>query len=93
MVRKVPDAVITEGVTIAGFPIKFSELPESPALRTSAQGQDNAEVLKTALGYSDAQVEELVERGVIFALSSNRPGPTLTAESAMRFCPSSGPRG
>lgn len=69
MVRKVPDAVITEGVTIAGFPIKFSELPELPVLWTSAQGQDNAEVLKTALGYSDAQVQELVERGVIFARS------------------------
>jgi crotonobetainyl-CoA:carnitine CoA-transferase CaiB-like acyl-CoA transferase len=65
MVRKVPDAVITEGVTIAGFPIKFSELPELPELWTSAQGQDNSEVLKSALGYSDAQIQQLVERGVI----------------------------
>jgi len=70
MVRRVPDAVIAEGVTIAGFPIKFSELPELPELWTSAQGQDNAEVLKSALGYSDAQVQELVERGVIVARSS-----------------------
>jgi crotonobetainyl-CoA:carnitine CoA-transferase CaiB-like acyl-CoA transferase len=70
MVRRVPDAVIAEGVTIAGFPIKFSELPELPELWTSAQGQDNSEVLKSALGYSDAQVQELVERGVIVARSS-----------------------
>lgn len=70
MVRRVPDAVIAEGVTIAGFPIKFSELPELPELWTSAQGQDNSEVLKSALGYSDAQIQELVERGVIVARSS-----------------------
>lgn len=61
MVRKIPDAVITEGVTIPGFPIKFSELPELPELWTSAQGQDNSDVLKSARGYSDAQVQELVE--------------------------------
>lgn len=70
MVRKVPDAVITEGVTIGGFPIRFSALPELAELWTSAQGQDNRDVLKSALGYSDAQVQELVERGVIVARSS-----------------------
>lgn len=58
------------GVTIPGFPIKFSELPELPELWTSAQGQDNSDVLKSALGYSDAQIQELVERGGIVARSS-----------------------
>jgi hypothetical protein len=68
MVRKVPDAVIAEGVTITGFPIKFSELPELAELWTSAQ--DNSDVLKSALGCSAAQVQELVERGIIVARSS-----------------------
>lgn len=65
MVRKVPDAGIAGGVTIPGFPIKFSELPELPELWTSSQGQDNAEVLQSLLGYSDEQVEALVVQGVI----------------------------
>lgn len=67
MVRRVPDNVITDGVVIPGFPIKFSELPVLPELWTSARGQDNSEVLKSALGYSDAQIQQLAERGVICA--------------------------
>ena len=68
--RKVPDAVITEGVTIGGFPIRFSALPELSELWMSDPGQDNPDVLKSTLGYTDAQVQELVEPGVIVARSS-----------------------
>ena len=67
MVRKLPDAGIDEEVTIPGFPIKFSENTELPELWTSSRGQDNAEVLKASLGYSDDHIRALLEKGVIAA--------------------------
>lgn len=65
MVRQVPDDVFTGNVTIPGFPIKYSEISTLPELSTSSLGQDNASILKTRLGYSDAQVQSLVEKGVL----------------------------
>ncbi|MBL4866954.1 MAG: CoA transferase [Pseudomonadales bacterium] len=70
MVRKVPDEVFGGGVTIPGFPIKYSEISKLPELSTSSMGQDNADVLKTCLGYSDAQVQNLEEKGVLMARST-----------------------
>lgn len=69
MVRNVRDAGIDQDITIPGFPIKFSENAELPELWTSAQGEDNREVLKSALGYSDEELARLLERGVIRAKS------------------------
>ncbi|MBV1878038.1 MAG: CoA transferase [Pseudomonadales bacterium] len=65
MVRKVPDDVFTGGVTIPGFPIKYSEIPTPAELSTSSLGQDNASVLKTCLGYSNEEIDSLVEKGVL----------------------------
>ena len=70
MVRKVPDDVFEGGVTIPGFPIKYSEIPEPPELFTSSLGQDNADILKNCLGYNDEQIQDLEEQGVLKA----RPG-------------------
>ncbi len=67
MVRKVPDAGIDHDVTIPGFPIKFSENTELPELWTATRGQNNSEVLKTALGYTDEQIQSLEQQGVIQA--------------------------
>jgi CoA:oxalate CoA-transferase len=69
MVRKVPDEVIEDGVIIPGFPIKSSELPSLPELWTSYRGQDNTAVLQDSLGYSDAQIQELCDAGVLHAES------------------------
>ena len=71
MVRHVPDTGIDHDVTIPGFPIKFSENTELPELFTSTRGQDNGQVLKTSLGYSDEQVQELEQLGVILAASAS----------------------
>ena len=67
MVRKVPDDVFGREVTIPGFPIKYSEIPQAPELLTASIGQNNAQVLKTCLDYSDEQVQDLTEKGVLRA--------------------------
>lgn len=71
MVRKVPDAGIDHDVTIPGFPIKFSENKELPELWTATRGQDNGEVLKAALGYTDEQIQSLEQQGVIQAAQAS----------------------
>src|SRR5262249_28702272 len=50
MVRSVPDPILGE-VTIPGFPLKFSEFPELPALTAPLLGEHNAEVLREHLGF------------------------------------------
>ena len=72
MVRKVKDNVIEGEIIIPGFPIKSSELPVLPELWTSYRGQDNSAVLQADLGYSDEQVQALVDSGVLHAESSER---------------------
>jgi crotonobetainyl-CoA:carnitine CoA-transferase CaiB-like acyl-CoA transferase len=66
MVRQVPDPVFGE-LTIPGFPFKYSEFPELPDIRAPLLGEHNAEVLSKHLGYSEAQVNALRAKGILFA--------------------------
>jgi crotonobetainyl-CoA:carnitine CoA-transferase CaiB-like acyl-CoA transferase len=52
-------------VTTANFPIKFSLTPAE--IRTAAPllGQNTKEILSNLLGYTDEQMQELVNKGVI----------------------------
>lgn len=64
MVRKVHDPIIGE-MTIPGFPLKFSEFPELPALEAPLLGEHGAEVLGQYLGMSPAKIDELRAAGVL----------------------------
>jgi len=66
MVRQVPDPVFGE-LTIPGFPFKYSEFPELPDIRAPLLGEHNAEVLSQQLGYSEARVNALRAKGILFA--------------------------
>lgn len=65
MVRTVPDPILGE-ITIPGFPLKYSEFPALPALQAPLLGEHNEEVLKERLGYTEAQIAELENRGVLY---------------------------
>jgi CoA:oxalate CoA-transferase len=53
-------------VKIAGNPIKMSSLPEEPVRASSPDiGENNDDILKTWLGYSDDAIERLRQDGVI----------------------------
>jgi CoA:oxalate CoA-transferase len=70
MVRTVHDPILGE-VTIPGFPLKFSADPELPeGLEAPLLGQHGEQVLRELLGYSEAELGELRESGVLF--SDNR---------------------
>ena len=64
MVRTVPDPILGE-ITIPGFPLKYSEFPESLELHAPLLGQHNAAVLQEHLGYTQAQIVELENTGVL----------------------------
>ncbi len=64
MVRTVPDPILGE-ITIPGFPLKYSEFPELPELHAPLLGQHNAAVLQEHLGYTEAQITELQDAGVL----------------------------
>jgi crotonobetainyl-CoA:carnitine CoA-transferase CaiB-like acyl-CoA transferase len=64
MVRTVPDPILGE-VTIPGFPLKYSEFPDLPELYAPLLGQHNAAVLQEHLGYTEAQITELQDTGVL----------------------------
>jgi crotonobetainyl-CoA:carnitine CoA-transferase CaiB-like acyl-CoA transferase len=66
MVRVVDDPVIGP-VTIPGFPFKFSESPELPALVAASLGEHNGETLRSWASYGDERVAELERSGVLFA--------------------------
>ena len=66
MVRTVTDPILGE-LTIPGFPLKFSEFPELPAIEAPLLGEHGAEVLKRHLGMSEAKVEALRSAGVLFS--------------------------
>ena len=66
MVRRVPDPVLGE-VTIPGFPFKLSAQPDLLELTAPLLGEHNDEVLGDLLGYSSAQLEDLVAGGVLFS--------------------------
>ena len=65
MVRTVPDPVLGE-VTIPGFPLKFSERPDLPDLRTASLGQHNADVLGGWASYGEERIAALAGDGVLF---------------------------
>ncbi|HUE39123.1 MAG TPA: CoA transferase, partial [Candidatus Binatia bacterium] len=65
MIRRVPDPILGE-VTIPGFPLKFSEFPELPALTAPTLGEHNAEVLREHLGYDERRIRELAQSGVLY---------------------------
>jgi crotonobetainyl-CoA:carnitine CoA-transferase CaiB-like acyl-CoA transferase len=66
MIRTVTDPILGE-LTIPGFPLKFSEFPELPAIEAPLLGEHGAEVLKQYLGMSEAQVEALRAAAVLFS--------------------------
>lgn len=63
-VRTVQDP-IAGPVTIPGFPFKSSDALPPDDYHTAALGEHNAEVLQGLLGMSDAQVADLVDRGML----------------------------
>jgi len=69
MVRTVPDPILGQ-VTIPGFPLKFSAYPDLPDIQAPLLGEHSAHVLKEHLGYSETQVAELRQKGVLY--SENR---------------------
>ena len=64
MVRTVPDPILGE-VTIPGFPLKYSEFPDLLELHAPLLGQHNAAVLQEHLGYTETQIAELQNAGVL----------------------------
>jgi len=69
MVRTIHDPVLGE-LTIPGFPFKFSAFPELPDIQAPLLGEHNNEVLNSQLGYTDAQIGELREKGVLVSEKS-----------------------
>jgi crotonobetainyl-CoA:carnitine CoA-transferase CaiB-like acyl-CoA transferase len=66
MIRTVTDPILGE-LTIPGFPLRFSEFPELPAIEAPLLGEHGAEVLKQYLGMTEAQVEALRAAAVLFS--------------------------
>ena len=64
MVRTVPDPILGE-ITIPGFPLKYSEFPALLELHAPLLGQHNAAVLQEHLGYTETQITELQNAGVL----------------------------
>ena len=52
-------------VTTPNFPIKFSLTPAERKTAAPLLGQNNKEILTRLLGYTDEQVQELVNKGVV----------------------------
>jgi crotonobetainyl-CoA:carnitine CoA-transferase CaiB-like acyl-CoA transferase len=63
-IRTVTDRVAGE-LQIPGFPLRFSEFPQTLDLEASFLGEHNQEILQEYLGYSEAQVKELESKGVL----------------------------
>lgn len=53
------------GITLPGFPIKFSETRGDLSTPAPSLGQDNEEVYKTLIGLADSDLENLRKEGVI----------------------------
>ncbi len=56
-----------------GFPFRFSEFPGQLDLRAPRRGEHNAEVLKTYLGLSDADIRILEQDGVLVTEATKNP--------------------
>ncbi|MDH4147253.1 MAG: CoA transferase [Acidimicrobiia bacterium] len=65
MVRQVTDPRAGT-FDIPGFPLRFSDAPPEPDLATPALGEHNREVLHELAGYENAEIDALVEAGVLF---------------------------
>jgi crotonobetainyl-CoA:carnitine CoA-transferase CaiB-like acyl-CoA transferase len=62
--RTVQDPILGDFV-IPGFPLRFSEQPELPALRAPLLGEHNERVLRDLLGYPPERVADLQAAGVL----------------------------
>jgi crotonobetainyl-CoA:carnitine CoA-transferase CaiB-like acyl-CoA transferase len=69
MVRTISDPVLGE-LTIPGFPFKFSAFSELPDIQAPLLGEHNDEILNSQLGYAEAQITSLREKGVLFSEKS-----------------------
>jgi len=65
MVRWVDDPQLGS-VPIPGFPWKFGDQPELPAIVAATLGQHNEEILSGRLGLSADRVRSLTDDGVLF---------------------------
>ena len=65
MVRWVDDPQLGS-VPIPGFPWKFGDQPELPAIVAATLGQHNEEILCGRLGLSADRVRSLTDDGVLF---------------------------
>jgi crotonobetainyl-CoA:carnitine CoA-transferase CaiB-like acyl-CoA transferase len=67
MVRTVHDPILGE-ITIPGFPLKFSADPElNEELEAPLLGKDGEQVLGELLGYSESELSQLRESGVLYS--------------------------
>ncbi len=71
-VRKAKDPVLGE-VDVPGFPIRFSAAAEPLDAPAPLLGQHNAEVLREFLGYSDQQIAQLRQAGVLLERPVDEP--------------------
>ena len=65
-IRPIQDPKLGE-VMMPGMPLHFSKFEHNPPLVAASLGENNAEVLREVLGYSEERVAELVKREVLFA--------------------------
>jgi len=63
-IRKIQDRILGE-FEVPGFPLRFSEFPETLTLEAPFLGEHNTEILRDDLGYSAAQIGELEAAGVL----------------------------
>jgi crotonobetainyl-CoA:carnitine CoA-transferase CaiB-like acyl-CoA transferase len=52
---------------VTGTPVKLSETPGHPTLPAPLLGQHTRSVLKELFDLSDARVDDLIARGIVFA--------------------------
>lgn len=64
LVRTVSDPIFGD-VRIPRTPFRFSEFPDIPDLQAGTLGQYNHEILSEQLGYTNQQISELEDRGII----------------------------
>jgi crotonobetainyl-CoA:carnitine CoA-transferase CaiB-like acyl-CoA transferase len=63
-VRTVHDRILGD-FQVPGFPMRFSAYPRLPELDAPFLGEHNRRILSAYLGYSDGQIKELEETGVL----------------------------
>jgi CoA:oxalate CoA-transferase len=64
MVRTVPDPIMGE-VTIPGFPLKFSAMPDLPDIQAPLLGEHGPRILAEYLGLPEDRIAELRDAGVL----------------------------